>query len=117
MGKKVDSIEFESRHDVKGVTLVTSNDMVELTLDEAVEVHKKLIEAIDSATHNTPPAPAPYKFDENDKVSFAECGKCVEGFQCYVTIANHEVYVNQLQGIRDWIDKVLEYHKHPSCLE
>jgi hypothetical protein len=115
---KAGDIEVIVAHDRKGIDLLTDNDMVEMSLDEALVFSSALSEKIKEAKRGTPPAPAPLKIEGHnwkDNQSFAQCGRLDKGMQAKDWaggMGRYEINYLNLIEIRDWCNKSLEYIKN-----
>ena len=101
--------------------LVLHDDGVEnITLVEAEELIKQLKKTVvELKTRGVPPAPAPYRFDDDSK-EFADCNPCSSGKEesemyCGGGVGGHEFYLKHFVDLRDWLNKVLDYHRTNGC--
>ena len=114
----LEDIIFEPLHDRKGVSLSMPDDWVELKLEDAIILHERLERAIESASHNTPPAPAPMDLPGWGKegVEFLSCDRRFEATEerpadpGYVCIGHKQVKAEDIPAIVQWLKTAAKYH-------
>lgn len=109
-------------HDRKGVEILSPNDCLLLSIEEAITLKDRLSAAINRAIEEEPPAPGPlYLHGFNIAgTPFASCGEVKNGAAAdswYGDMGGFELNYGNLIQIKKWVRDVLEYIRLSGSVE
>lgn len=105
-------VSFELKQDERKIRMCTKNDVEELTLDDAIDMHFRLKDVIDKLDGYEPPHPAPLFLKGHDcKESFAHGEYTTDHKYWWGYMGGSELRLENVDQIINWCQSVKEFLK------